>query len=177
MYKQTTCSFSFGKVITSIYTDCDYLNNKLCFVAIFHFFSQFKYLSNELEQFYASSSSSSEKISSFTSFIIAVVPSHSFFPRLLGSSSSSRKFSDSDIHGKPRSAEENPLEITKFPSQDLAKPSSTTFDLEVLAQKEETPPAIRNKPDWLKDTEKPTSAKSTDDKVIILSLSTTASKF
>ena len=26
MNKQTTCSFSFGKIITSIYTDCDYLN-------------------------------------------------------------------------------------------------------------------------------------------------------
>ena len=34
---------------------------KLYFVVIFHFFSQFKYLSNELEQFYSSSSLSSEK--------------------------------------------------------------------------------------------------------------------
>ena len=39
MNKETTCSFSFGKIITSIYTDCDYLNNKLYFVVIFYFFS------------------------------------------------------------------------------------------------------------------------------------------
>ena len=31
-YTGTTCSFSFGKIITLIYTDCDYLNNKLYFV-------------------------------------------------------------------------------------------------------------------------------------------------
>ena len=37
--KLTTRSISFGKIITSIYTDCDYLNNKLCFVVIFYFFS------------------------------------------------------------------------------------------------------------------------------------------
>ena len=60
MSKQTTCSFSFGKIVTLIYTDCDYLNSKLYFVVIFYFFLQFKYLSNKLEQFYASSSS--EKI-------------------------------------------------------------------------------------------------------------------
>ena len=39
MNKQTTCSFSFGTIITSIYTDCDYLNNKLYFEVIFYFFS------------------------------------------------------------------------------------------------------------------------------------------
>ena len=39
MNKYTTCSFSFGKIITSIYTDCDYLNNKLDFVVVFYFFS------------------------------------------------------------------------------------------------------------------------------------------
>ena len=39
MNKQTTCSFSFGNIITSIYTDCDYLNNKLYFIVIFCFFS------------------------------------------------------------------------------------------------------------------------------------------
>ena len=40
------------------------LNNELYFVVIFYsiFFQQFKYLSNDLEQFYSSSSSSSEKI-------------------------------------------------------------------------------------------------------------------
>ena len=37
--KLTTCSFSFGKIITTNYTDCDYLNNKLYFVVIFYFFS------------------------------------------------------------------------------------------------------------------------------------------
>ena len=37
--KQTTSSFSFGKIITSIHTDCDYLNNKLYFVVIFYFFT------------------------------------------------------------------------------------------------------------------------------------------
>ena len=64
MNKYTACSFSFVKIITSIYTDCDYLNNKLYFVVMFFSFQQFKYLSNELEleQFYSSSSSSSEKI-------------------------------------------------------------------------------------------------------------------
>ena len=32
------CSiFSFGKIITFIYTDCNYLNNKLYFVVIFYF--------------------------------------------------------------------------------------------------------------------------------------------
>ena len=39
MNKQTICSFSFGKIITSIYTDCDSLNNKLYFVVIIYFFS------------------------------------------------------------------------------------------------------------------------------------------
>ena len=29
-----TCSFSFGKIITLIYSDCDHLNNKLYFVVI-----------------------------------------------------------------------------------------------------------------------------------------------
>ena len=59
-----TCSFSFVKIITSICTDCDYLNNKLYFVVMFFSFQQFKHLSNELEleQFYSSSSSSSKKI-------------------------------------------------------------------------------------------------------------------
>ena len=40
MNKLTTCNFSFGKIITSIYTDCDYLNSKLYFVVIFYFFSK-----------------------------------------------------------------------------------------------------------------------------------------
>ena len=31
MNKQTTCSFSFGKIITSIYTDCDYLEQQTTF--------------------------------------------------------------------------------------------------------------------------------------------------
>ena len=39
MNKQTTCSCSFGKIITSVYTDCDYLNNKLYFAVIFYFLS------------------------------------------------------------------------------------------------------------------------------------------
>ena len=39
MNNQTTCSFSIGKIITSIYTDCDYLNNKLYFVVIYYIFS------------------------------------------------------------------------------------------------------------------------------------------
>ena len=37
--KYITCSFSFGAIMTSIYTDCDYLSNKLYFVVIFYFFS------------------------------------------------------------------------------------------------------------------------------------------
>ena len=42
--KWTTCSISFGKIISSIYTDCDYLNNKLYFLAICYFFSTIFYI-------------------------------------------------------------------------------------------------------------------------------------
>ena len=41
MNKQTTCSFSFGKILTSIYTDCYYLNNKLYFVVILYKISSY----------------------------------------------------------------------------------------------------------------------------------------